>query len=512
MAANVDVWVLNSLVKVLPDSTPPASPATSATLSAARGEFESFQIALRPHAGAIARLDAVSHEGLDGIRVDCWLEGYVEVTKPSHGQPPPGRYPDPLLPVEPTELTETRAVWVRLGVPESARARTVAGRILLTLDGRPVAVPVSLRVRNFALPSHPPTLVMAYGLYEKPLREKYGDRYDEMLRKFKDNLREHRITHLAFPATDIPIPGIRFDGDRLEMDFAAFDAAVEENLAHGMNALDVRLPMRFNGKTCEMETEYTEAQLRRIVSCFEQHLADKGWLDIAYFFVIDEPGPKHFDAVKKWHGLLKESAPRIRRRCDFGYGAYGGKPGQVEKAAYRSLADYVEIYCPHIDCLDDEFLAERQAAGDEVWWYICCSAKHPYPNFLVDYPNIDSRVPFWMLVKYNVTGFAYWTVNWWNADPFTDPHSYPNAVGDGMLVYPGPEGPINSIRWEITLQGVQDYECLVLLRKLAETDAAARAALERVGEVVQSTTSYTTDPAVLLRARDAIGDAIEVSI
>ncbi|MFW6159169.1 MAG: DUF4091 domain-containing protein, partial [Planctomycetota bacterium] len=478
-------------------------------LVAEAGGAGKHQVGLVPEPGGSARLNDVACEGLDGLQVDCWLEDYVEVTQPSHDEPPPGRYPDALLPVEPTDLAETRAVWVRIGVPQDAGPGAREGKAVLSFDDGPVEVPVALTVRNFALPADPPTLVMAYGLYEQKLRAKYPDRYDEMLGRFKGNLREHRNTHLAFPATDIPVPDISFGDAGLAMDFDAFDAAVEENLAHGMNALDVPLPVEFNGKTIELETEYSDEQLKQIAAGYESHLADRGWLDMAYFFIIDEPGRKHFDAVKRYYGLLKEAAPRIKRRCDFGYGGYGGHGAEVEQAAYRELADSITIWCPHIDCLDDEFLRERQAAGDEVWWYICCSAKHPYPNFLIDYPNIDSRVPFWMLWKYGATGFAYWTVNWWNEDPFTDPHSYPHAVGDGMLVYPGSDGPVNSIRWEITLEGAQDYEYLALLDRLAGEDEHARAALARVEDVARSTTEYTTDPAVLLSAREEVGDAIE---
>jgi hypothetical protein len=509
MAGSVDVWATNSLVKIRPDTARPADARTSAELTAAKGEFVNFQIGLAPKAGDSARLEGVRCDGLEDLKTDCWLEDYVEVTKPSHDGPPPGRYPDALLQVEPTELNETRAVWVRLGVPVEAEAGPRSGSVVLSVDGESIEVPVALAVRDFALPSNPPTLIMAYGLYEEPMRRKYGDRYEEILAAFKDNLTEHRVTHLSFPATDIPVPGIQFDGDEITMDFAAFDAAVEQNLGRGMNALDVRLPVDFNGKTSELETEYTEDQLRRIAAEIERHLDRRGWLDMAYVFVIDEPGRKHFPAVKKWHGLMREAAPRLGIRCDFGYGAYGGHGNEVTQAAYRELLGHVDIWCPHIDCVDDEFLSERQAAGDQVWWYICCSAKHPYPNFLIDYPNIDSRVPFWMLWKYGVTGFAYWTVNWWNDDPFTDPHSYPHAVGDGMLVYPGPDGPINSIRWEIGLEGVQDYERLVMLGRLAETNDTARAALAEVDRVVRSRTDYTKDPAVLLAARKAVGDAIK---
>jgi hypothetical protein len=219
--------------------------------------------------------------------------------------------------------------------------------------------------------------------------------------------------------------------------------------------------------------------------------------------------------------MLHRAAPRIRRRLDMGYGAYGGKPGAVKSAEYRKLKGLVEIWVPHIDCVDDEFLAAEQAAGNDVWWYICCSAKHPWPNCLIDYPLLDSRVPFWMMFDAKVTGYAYWTVDWWtrDKDPFKDPLSFAKTNGDGVLVYPGEDGPVDSIRWEATRDGFEDYEYLALLQERIRAAEAADScssvlddacrALAEVKRVAASRTEYAKDPAVLLSARDRVAQAIE---
>ena len=38
----------------------------------------------------------------------------------------------------------------------------------------------------------------------------------------------------------------------------------------------------------------------------------------------------------------------------------------------------------------------------------------------------------------------------------------PYPAGDCYMVYPGPDGPISTVRWEIFREGVQDYEYLKL--------------------------------------------------
>jgi hypothetical protein len=51
-------------------------------------------------------------------------------------------------------------------------------------------------------------------------------------------------------------------------------------------------------------------------------------------------------------------------------------------------------------------------------------------------------------------------------DPFrvSDGRHWPNwAHGDTFLVYPGAEGPIDSIRWEVFAESLQDYALLQTL-------------------------------------------------
>ncbi len=37
------------------------------------------------------------------------------------------------------------------------------------------------------------------------------------------------------------------------------------------------------------------------------------------------------------------------------------------------------------------------------------------------------------------------------------------AYGDTFLVYPGPDGPVDSMRWEVLSEGLQDYSLLQTL-------------------------------------------------
>jgi hypothetical protein len=291
----ITAWSVSSLEKIYPDTEAPkgAEPTALVTLSAAKGEAEGAQLVLRTEDEAIdieaVETSPLHMEGAD-IDLKVRLVDYVEVTEASHGDGEAGLQPDPLLPFRPFRLEGTRSLWVDARVPRDAQAGLYSGSVTLKGKDRKIHAKVQLRVYDFALP-FPPKLVTAFGLYEKPMRDMYGNRYDEMLQRYRENLWAHRITHLAFPATDIPVPDITVKDDgEVELDFTRFDEAINENIRRGMNALEVPLPARYEKKEKTLESEYDLETIGKIMTAMQKHLEDKGWVDMAYFFLVDEPG------------------------------------------------------------------------------------------------------------------------------------------------------------------------------------------------------------------------------
>ena len=105
----------------------------------------------------------------------------------------------------------------------------------------------------------------------------------------------------------------------------------------------------------------------------------------------------------------------------------------------------------------------------------------------------------------------------------------PWSVGDGRLLYPpeacfdggqGPvlDGPVSTIRLEAQRDGIEDYEYLVLLKRLLgenastlNSDEAARYAklLEVPASISSGLTTFTTDPAPIAARRHELANAIE---
>jgi hypothetical protein len=102
--------------------------------------------------------------------------------------------------------------------------------------------------------------------------------------------------------------------------------------------------------------------------------------------------------------------------------------------------------------------------------------------------------------------------------------------GDGRFLYPPNRdpakdrtkylcGPVDSVRWEILREGIEDYEYFVLLEKAVAAAkgrpelkaAAAEAArlLDFPAAVFATGRDYTKDPLVLLELRAKVAEAIE---
>jgi hypothetical protein len=76
----------------------------------------------------------------------------------------------------------------------------------------------------------------------------------------------------------------------------------------------------------------------------------------------------------------------------------------------------------------------------------------------------------WLFHRFEMRGFLHWGYNYWQKsqtsqliDPFTESSglAWPGwSYGDTFLVYPGAEGPLDSVRWEVWAESLQDMALL----------------------------------------------------
>jgi len=271
--------------------------------------------------------------------------------------------------------------------------------------------------------------------------------------------------------------------------------------------------------------------MARYLGGIQQHLEERGWLRKAYIYWFDEPGGEQFEYVRGGMETLKEFAPKLNRF--------------LTVRPVEPLYGAVNTWCVPVGAYDPKKCHERQKAGDEIWWYLCCGPHAPWVGLFIDHPAVDFRTWLWMSHKYAVTGILIWHTNWWTSptafpdpalqNPWDDPMSYVSGYGvapgtrnywgngDGRLWYPTnrrvdtdrtphTDGPVPSIRVELLREGIEDYEYFQILRGLADKPGAppeAKALLEIPKEIIADLTHYNFDPEPMMRHRAKVAAMIE---
>ena len=332
-------------------------------------------------------------------------------------------------------------------------------------------------------------------------------------------------------------------------DWAAWDAALERAFTNiHFNAFVMHVE-GLGGGTFQSRTEPAflgfkedapeyDVLLGKYLKGIESHLREKGWLDKAYVYWFDEPDPKDYAFVMNGFAKLKKHAPGLRRMLT----------EQVEPA----LAGGPNLWVPLTPHLNVAGVAERRAAGDQFWWYVCCGPTAPYATEFTDHPGTELRVWLWQTWAERVTGVLIWETVYWTSgtaypdrnapqNPYLDAMCWvsdgelapgtkrPWGNGDGRFLYPplaaadgkpaAPvlDGPVDSVRLEMLRDGIEDYEYFAMLKRLlaskgAKLDPRTRENLEALlkvpAAVSASLTSFTKDPAPIEAHRDALARAI----
>ncbi|MCX7888063.1 MAG: DUF4091 domain-containing protein, partial [Verrucomicrobiae bacterium] len=269
-----------------------------------------------------------------------------------------------------------------------------------------------------------------------------------------------------------------------------------------------------------------------------EHLRRKGWLEKAYVYWFDEPDRKDYEFVADTMRRIGRVAPGLTR--------------MLTEQPEPELFGCVDLWCPLVSAVDAKTIAERRRHGEKFWWYLCCAPRAPYIGLFIDHPAVDLRVWSWLSRKWNVSGLLVWQTTYWTSptafpgpalqNPWQDPMSYQSGYGlkpgeigywgngDGRFLYPpnrNPQtdktkylcGPVNSIRWELLREGIEDYEYFALLddaiaaAKKRGVDARLIQQAEQLAQVPDSVITddktYSYDPQPLYQHRRRVAEMIE---
>lgn len=536
-APALEVWAVDPLEKVFPDARPAAGEAAT---DVARGEHASLQVVVRCPVlvkGLKAETDPLVLEGSadKGLKPRATrFVGFVPIDAGIPRPPadrlrvPPAFFPDPLLETSDIALTAGSAqpIWITLAVPRDAAVGLYRGRIRVsaTADGKALsaALPLSVRVwpvtvekcrlwvTNWFQLGGFPGWSQAGQPAGKGVLQPDSEAYWDMLRRYARNMADHRQNVALISPLALADFKARADGG-LDIDFARFDRWVQVFIEEGVvgriegghiggrvqgweSQFNVGIRRLKDGKVESVSVDPGSAEADAFYAKFfpalVKHLTAKGWLDRYLQHLADEPIDMNTDTYRALRGLASRHAPVLRI---------------IEACHTKNLIGAIQVWVPQLNFLHEDFphYRQRKAAGDEVWYYTCLGPQGEYANRFIEQPLIKTRLLHWINFRYGVTGYLHWGYNYWgDHDPFRqlaipwDGGAQYLPAGDAWIVYPGKEGPLDSIRFEAMRDGIVDHE---LLSRLAERDeAAARRIAERF---VLDFDKYDTDVARFRAAR-----------
>ena len=150
-----------------------------------------------------------------------------------------------------------------------------------------------------------------------------------------------------------------------------------------------------------------------------------------------------------------------------------------------------------------------------LWTYYCCSQKYDVANRFMSMPSYRNRIIGLQMYKFDIVGFLHWGYNFYYSqysrrkiNPYvvTDADgAFPS--GDSFSVYPGEEGPLESIRLKVFKHALQDMQAL----KCLESYTSKQEIVKLMDKEVSITFSkYPQNSDFILNLREEVNEKIKL--
>jgi hypothetical protein len=538
----VSVWAqtvrttdaMRKIKTTTPLSTIPTS--TSASISAARNEFEAFQVIVQGQATNV-RASVTNLIGPGGGlippatcsvpgNVRLYREAIINITLPSGGPHcGTGGYPDGLVPnVDELEQQcrnafpftvpagENRVIWVEVFVPPNTAPGNYTGSVVVTYVEGSTTIPVSLTVWDFDLPATA-SLRSYFGFNPAGLPQQHGltlgsNELAALRYKYSVLALDHRISTPNFDdGFGFPPPPDTF---------THYDARYGP-------LIDGSAPeSRMAGASMKSMNMMQNLDMSQNYGPWASHFTPKGWFNRLFAYICDEPPSAHC----QWSD--------IPTRAGYAHGANSNfhtlVTTTIDSAIHSPIGDVsgsINILVPNVtDNLQltrsqyDPWLQSNPI--NEVWEYISCNSHgcvgntcppprvdRAWPDYVIDEEMIQARALEWISFRYNLKGELYYdTIFAFAPGTPNDPWSnqfYFGGNGDGNLFLPGTptkvggttDIPVATLRMKMIREGMEDFEYM----KILEAHNDRPFAESQIDNVFPNYGSTDADPNLLYTAR-----------
>ncbi len=411
----------------------------------------------------------------------------------------PGFVPDPLFEEDGVWLPpdETHSFWLSLRPSRPVRPgrHTVRVRVTDEAEKKDCVLSLEVRVHDVTIQPRKDFSVIHWfysdSLFDFHNCEPFDTRYWSILPNYLRNLASHGQDTVYVPVFTPPLDGLHRPTQLLRVTeraagryafdwrdvkkyiataracgigkfewthlFTQWGARYAVRIYHGQG-LDKRLlwPVE-TPATGEVYRNF----LRQFLPALEKFLRRENLMQVSFFHASDEPHEAEQQAnYRMARNLLRELAPWMKVMDALSDATF----------ARQGLVDIPVCTIGGVQ----EFVQQDKP----VWCYFCCQPRERYLNRLLDDSLAKIRMSGWLFYRWPLKGFLHWGYNFWYApgsekriDPFltSDGGNWPGwPNGDPFVVYPGAEGPLDSIRWEVFAEGLQDYALLQSMKVCRE--------------------------------------------
>lgn len=571
-----DFWVTTQDVKVFPYTRKYGNErGESIKIQAAKGEYESAQVVITAYEDLenveviveplinsktgkeIAKKYETPYRRKHGPILLRWVNYYPLENSPYFKEKVFERFPDPLLERPETEIKSglSQPLWLTIIIPEGAEDGIYTSKITCRASCKSgkieKAIPIEIRVWDFIIPKdglggHP---YMSLANVSPDAGRTLEKRHIEAL---VQNFVEHgmRVIHLGPDGMvkwrfdregrfkNVDWTEVSDDG-KLLMDASYFDWLIttideaakpfqvrymiylQKILSNGYGAdtgyhdFVKSLPDRFSHLPKREGHYYNSYYVEEMLTLFKRHLEKKGWLERVVVKISDEP-----IGFNTWYDNLTLAARNAKIPITTAFNNINWKEAE------RGLG-IVKEWKPLYMLYNEEFFCKARQAGDKIGWYNC----GPPPRISVRATASEIRSYMWQAAKADLDFVSWWGIQNWNYYSHVEvwmQYSHWNSV-----VYPEHPGKprwlkkgkgwvdtdlIDSIRWELIREGMEDAWYVNLLRRLIfqakrkglqkQADEAEQTLQDIWKTIFPTLNDYKPEYYLILQARERVAQEI----
>lgn len=489
----LQAWIVDSLHRQFPLCKP--SRTNTISLLAARGERVAFQACVRAEELWPVTVNAAVAAS-DDLNVRVRRVGCVPLAHHTANTPVdeldgvghiPGFSPDVLW-NDATALCprgEAVSFWITINVPVDAKVGEHDIAVTLTVgEKESITLHATLDVSHVVLERRK-NFRVTHWFYADALCDWYkvapfGKAFWPICENYMRNYAEHGSDLIYVPVFTPPLDGVkrptqllgvtRIAKDKYEFDWTEVKRWIKLAKSVGLDHFEwthlftqwgcanaIRI-YEGHGETEKLlwpaTTGATSPTYRKFLSQFlpamKTFLVREKLDKQSLFHISDEPhGDVHRQNYCAARAMMRELAPWMNVMDALSDIQYGRE--HLIDLPIASISTAIDFLNEGIDC----------------WAYFCCDPRGRFVNRFIDTPLAKIRMTGSLLYRWPFSGFLHWGYNYWQKwqsreliDPFTcsDAKQWPAwSNGDTFVVYPGADGPLDSIRWEVFADSLQDY-------------------------------------------------------